>query len=117
MGIKRRKVRRKRKHGFIDTKSPIGIIIDMPLEEFKEQLVIQKVNIGIMNNLILNLEGVYNELRTRKEAVLNLVFEGKNSKDDPVIKKSLDGLYAEMTKVEQKIVYLKDRVKELVDVG
>lgn len=95
----------------------IGKIIDLPLEDFKAELVRQRVNIGTMNNLILNLEGAYNELRMRKDGVLDLVFKGGKSKDDPEIKKTLDGLYAEMTKVEQKITYLKERVKELVDVG
>ncbi len=95
----------------------IGKIIDLPLEDFKAELVRQRVNIGTMNNLILNLSGAYNELRMRKDGVLDLVFKGGKSKDDPEIKKTLDGLYAEMTKVEQKITYLKERVKELVDVG
>ena len=94
----------------------IGNIIDLPLEDFKKELVRQKVNIGTINNLILNLEGAYFELRTRKDTVLDLVFKSGKSKDDPEIKKSLDGLYAEMIKVEQKITYLKQRRKELINV-
>ena len=94
----------------------LGKIIDLSLEDFEKELVNQKVNIGTMNNLILNLEGAYFELRTRKDAVLDIVFKGGKSKDDPEIKKALDGLYAEMTKTEQKITYLKQRVKELIDV-
>lgn len=94
----------------------IGNIIDLPLEDFEKELVRQKVNIGTINNLILNLEGAYFELRTRKDAVLDLVFKSGKSKDDPEIKKSLDGLYAEMIKVEQKITYLKQRSKELINV-
>ena len=94
----------------------IGRIIDLPLEDFEKELIRQKVNIGTINNLILNLEGAYFELRTRKDAVINLVFKTGKSKDDPEIKKSLDGLYAEMIKVEQKITYLKQRSKELINV-
>lgn len=94
----------------------LGKIIDLSLEDFEKELKEQKVNIGTMNNLILNLEGAYFELRTRKDGVLDLVFKGGKSKDDPEIKKALDGLYAEMTKIEQKITYLKQRVKELIDV-
>lgn len=94
----------------------LGKIIDLSLEDFEKELKEQKVNIGTMNNLILNLESAYFELRVRKDAVLDLVFKGGKSKDDPEIKKSLDGLYAEMTKVEQKITYLKQRVKELINV-
>lgn len=111
----RRKNRNKKQKAEQQT-STIGIVIDMPMEEFKEELVRQRVNIGVMNNLILNLEGSYAELKSRKDSVLDLVFKGMKSKDDPEITKSLEGLYAEMTKIEQKVVYLKQRVKELVDV-
>ena len=97
--------------------SMIGNIIDLPLEDFEKELIRQKVNIGTVNNLILNLEGAYFELRTRKEAILDLVFKGGKSKDDPEIKKSLDGLYAEMIKVEQKITYLKQRSKTLLELN
>lgn len=108
---RRRKARREQ------TSSMIGRIIDLPLEDFKKELVKQEVNVGTMNNLILNLEGAYNELRMRKEGVLTLVFENKLNKDDENTKNILNGLYAEMTKVEMKITYLKDKVKELVNVG
>lgn len=94
----------------------IGKIVDLSLEDFEKELVSQKVNIGTINNLILNLEGVYYELRVRKDAVLGLIFKGISDKDDPEIKKCIDGLYAEMTKVEQKITFLKQRSKELVNV-
>lgn len=96
--------------------SMLGILIDCSLEDFEKELKRQEVNIGTMHNITLSLEGIYFELKTRKEAILKLVFEGKRSKDDPDIKKALDGLYAEMIKVEQKITYLKQRVKELVNV-
>lgn len=110
------KVRRKRKRkGQQPQPSTLGILIDMPMEKFKEELVRQKVNIGIVNNLILILTGSYNELRIRKEAVLDLVFTGKKTKEE--VNKALEGLYAEMTKLEQKIVYLKERSKELLDLG
>ena len=111
-----RALRRRRKKKVEEPKSMLGKIIDLSLEDFEKELVNQKVNIGTMNNLILNLEGAYFELRTRKDAVLDIVFKGGKSKDDPEIKKALDGLYAEMTKTEQKITYLKQRVKELIDV-
>lgn len=94
----------------------LGKIIDMSLADFEKELIEQKVNIGTINNLILNLESVYYELSSRKEAVLNLVFKYGRDKNDPEIKKSLDGLYAELIKVEQKITYLKQRSLELINV-
>ena len=96
--------------------SAIGRVIDCSLEEFEKELKNSEVNIGAINNLILSLEGIYFELRTRKEAILKLVLNGSKDKDDPEIKKALDGLYAEMIKVEQKITYLKQRSKELINV-
>ena len=90
--------RRKRRNVSYENKehTTLGTIVDLPFGEFVKQLEEQKVNIGVNNNLILMLEGTYNALRVRKEAVLN-------------------GLYAEMTKLEQKIVYLKERSKKLLD--
>ena len=96
--------------------SMIGKIVDMSLNDFEKELIKQKVNVGTINNLILNLEGAYYELRTRKDAVLKLVSDGIRSKDDPEIEKTVAGLYAEMIKVEQKITFLKQRSKELVNV-
>lgn len=94
----------------------IGKIIDLSIEDFESELVVQKVNIGTMQNLILNLECAYNEMRVRKDGVINLVVTGVRSKDDPLVKKSLEGLYSEMEKTEQKITYLKQRVRELINV-
>lgn len=94
--------------------SMIGKIVDLSLEDFERELIEQKVNIGTINNLILNLEAVYFDLRNRKDAILKMNFEGtvEKAKANDV----LNGLYAEMIKVEQKIIYLKQRSKELVDV-
>ena len=98
-----------------EEKSMIGRIVDMPMEDFKSELVRQKVNVGTMNNLILNLEAIYFDFRQRKDVLMESVFEGRLTKEE--IDEPIKGIYAEMTKLEQKIVYLKDRVKELTDVG
>lgn len=103
---KRRKSRKKEV-------STLGQIVDMPFEQFKEEVVKQKVSIGVINNLILMLSSAYHELKNRKEAVLDLVFTNKKTKEE--VKPALDGLYAEMTKLEQKITYLKERSKDLLD--
>lgn len=94
--------------------SMIGKIIDLSLEDFEKELKEQKVNIGTMNNLILNLEGAYNELRVRKDAIIRASLQGTIDRD--TTNSSINGIYAEMIKIEQKITYLKQRVKELIDV-
>lgn len=95
-------------------KSMIGKIVDLSLEDFEKELIEQKVNIGTINNLILNLEAVYHDMRTRKDIIIQSSFEGRIDKD--TAQKSVNGLYAEMIKVEQKITYLKQRSKELINV-
>lgn len=105
---------RKKKQGKQKNVSMIGKIIDLPLKEFEKELVKQKVNIGTINNLILNLEGAYFELRTRKDAIIKARFNKSISEADS--QSALNGLYAEMIKVEQKITYLKQRSKELINV-
>lgn len=93
----------------------IGRIVDMPLEDFKEELVKQKVSIGVISNLKLNLVCTYNDLMVRKDAILKSIVEGTQSKDDPVVMSAINGLYAEMTKIEQKVLYLNDRIAELAN--
>lgn len=109
-------MKKRKKKSKQQEQSMIGMIVDMSLEDFKKEVKRQRINVGTLNNLILNLEGAYYELRIRKEGVVSLVTEGKRKKEDPEIKKALQGLYAEMTKLEQKIVYLKDLVKDLMNV-
>ena len=110
----RPKRKRKRKVDKQPQPTMIGTIVDLPLADFEKELVRQKVNIGTINNLILNLEGAYNELRMRKDAIINMKFRGTLVESHA--NSMLKGLYAEMIKVEQKITYLKQRSKELVDV-
>ena len=98
-----------------EEKSMIGKIIDLPMEDFERELVEQKVNIGTMNNLILNLEAIYFDLRQRKDVLMQSVFEGRLTKEET--DEPIKGIYAEMIKLEQKITYLKVKVKELSDVG
>lgn len=112
-----RRQRRKKKVQRVQTQSMLGAIIDMPQEQFEEELIKQKTNIGTVNNLILTLESVYGDFRQRKDSVLDLVFKGVKDKDDPEVKKALDGLYAEMTKLELKITHLKKRQKDLIDLN
>lgn len=95
--------------------SMIGRIIDLPLEEFKKEIVDQKVSIGIIQNTKINLTGAYEELRIRKDDIVNQILLSKLDRNDPVVKKTLDGLYAEMTKIELKSLYLTERANELLN--
>ena len=98
-----------------EERSMIGKIIDLPMEDFERELVRQKVNVGTMNNLILNLEAIYFDFRQRKDVLMQSVFEGRLTKEET--DEPIKGIYAEMIKLEQKITYLKAKVKELSDVG
>ena len=103
-----------KKNKFNDDKSMIGKIVDLPLEDFEKELVRQKVNIGTINNLILNLSGAYNELVVRKNNLIEMSLKDPDSKDE--VERVIKGIYAEMIKIEQKVTYLKQRSKELVNV-
>lgn len=95
----------------------IGRIIDLPQEEFEKELVKQKVNIGTINNIILNLQGAYHELEVRKDGIMELLLEKNIPKEKKeVLNNSIKGLYVEMLKVENKVIYLNKRYKELADV-
>ena len=105
-------MRRKRKRNKVQS---IGGLIDLPFDTFKEEVIKQKVPIGVLNNYILLFESSYSELRGRKDAILDLVYSGEKTKDE--VQTILEGLYAEMTKLEQKIVFMKDRVSVLMILG
>ena len=51
----------------------------------------------------------------RKDAILKMSFDGTIEKDKA--NSAVNGLYAEMIKVEQKVTYLKQRRQELINVG
>lgn len=106
------RIRRKKKQKQIE-KSMLGHIVDMSLEDFEKELVKQKVNIGVINNLIMLLSATYHDLVQRKDGVLDLVFKGVKKKEE--VQPIVEGLYAEMTKLEQKITLLKEKSKKLMD--
>lgn len=110
MGFKRKK----KKTEVEPPQTMLGKIIDMSMQEFEEELVRQKVNIGTMNNLILNLESAYNELRVRKDVLIDAKLRG--TVEESKVQEAVNGIYAEMIKIEEKITFLKKRFKELVDV-
>ena len=95
----------------------IGQIVDQPMEEFKKSLEEQHTNVGTMNNLIHYLNGAYADLRQRKDTIMkSLESEDITTKDRKEIEKTVRGIYAELIKIEEKVVFLQDKVKELIDV-
>lgn len=107
--MRMRKHRKKRK---AVQQSDLGRIVDQPIEQFKKDIVEQKVSIGVISNLILLLEATYSDMRSRKDQLINLVFKKEKTNDE--VHSAIEGLYAEMTKIEQKVVFLKERHKELL---
>lgn len=90
----------------------LGGLVDLDQTEF-EQRVVSDCNLGSVNNLTLVLENTYHLLRSQKDSIIDLVTSGKRKKDDPEVNTALSGLYAEMTKIELKVTFLKTRAKEL----
>lgn len=94
----------------------IGRIVDMNIEDFKKELVNQKISIGVLNNLKLNLTGAFNELLLRKESIVKSVTSGDIILDDETTK-VMNGLYSEMMKIEEKVLHINEYAKSLIDVG
>lgn len=110
-----RKIRNKKKKKQ-KQQSMLGRIIDLPLEEFKEEVEKQKLPIGVVHNIMLNLTAVYTDMVQRKDNIIYQINKGDLNKEDPKVKKVLEGLYSEMLKIEPKVFYLKDREKELINI-
>lgn len=94
-------------------KVTLGEIVDFPIDGFKKSIVDEKVSIGVINNLIHVMSESYYDLVHRKDAVLDMMKKGKVSKKEAQL--TIQGIYVELTKLEQKIVYLRERSKELLD--
>lgn len=94
-------------------KVTLGEIVDFPIDDFRKSIVNEKVSVGVINNLIHVMSGAYYDLVHRKNAVLDMLKKGEISKKEAEY--TIQGIYAELTKLEQKITYLKERSKELLD--
>lgn len=94
----------------------IGQLVDLSMSDFKKYLKENNVNIGVMNTLIMSLNGAYYELKQRKEALMTM-YTGDNTPafQKKKIEKSIKGIYAELIKIEEKVVYLTETSKNLLD--
>lgn len=90
--------------------SAIGKMIDSPLEVFKKELVSQQINVGTMVNINLYLTTSYNNLMTQRENIINQCSKGKLNREDPEVIDLLMGIYNEMMKIEDKVLYLKSAI-------
>lgn len=95
----------------------IGTFIDLPIEEFKKMLFIQKCNIGTLLNLKLILEVAFNELTTRKEEMVTKCTNKEIEAEDQKTKDILNGLYLEMMRIEEKHNYLTELIMGLSNVN
>lgn len=94
--------------------SSIAQVVDAPQDQFEQEIIDQHVNVGQLQNMIILLESIYGQFCVQKDMVVNSVVRGERTKDDPQVKSTLEGLYAEMTKIELKVTFLKNRRKELI---
>ena len=94
----------------------IGQLVDLSMSDFKKYLKENNVNIGVMNTLIMSLNGAYYELKQRKEALMTMYTGDKTPAfQKKKIEKSIKGIYAELIKIEEKVVYLTETSKNLLD--
>lgn len=90
----------------------IGEIIDLPIEDFKLQLAKAKLNVGYIHNIYLNLVSAYNELCTMKDGLIESVKREERTPQE--IEDTMNGIYAELMKIEEKCLYLKQLEEELL---
>ncbi len=88
----------------------MGDIIDAPFEDFEKTVV--SYPLGVISNLIVYLESAYFTLKDRKDAIISLVKKHIKTKEE--VTETLEQLYAEMVKIEEKVVFLKKRKQELL---
>ena len=94
----------------------IGQLVDLSMSDFKKYLKENNVNIGVMNTLIMSLNGAYYELKQRKESLMTMYTSDKTPAfQKKKIEKSIKGIYAELIKIEEKVVYLTETSKNLLD--
>lgn len=94
----------------------IGQLVDLSMSDFKKYLKENNVNIGVMNTLIMSLNGAYYELKQRKEALMTMYISDKTPAfQKKKIEKSIKGIYSELIKIEEKVVYLTETSKNLLD--
>lgn len=92
------------------SESTLGKTIDLPLEDFKKDIIEQKVPIGVLNNMYLLFNASFNDLVRRKNVLMEKKASGEIEEDiTPVVK----GIYSEMIKIEQKCTFLVERIDEL----
>lgn len=88
-----------------------GKLIDMPLDEFKEVEKQECVPVGQLNILSIRFKSVYHELVGRKDELMKLCKANPESKEEYI--NAINGCFAEMLKLEEKIVYLDKRIEEI----
>ena len=87
--------------------SALGVLIDSSMEDFKKEA--DKMNVGTINGLVLLMSSAYNELNVRREAIMA---SDTISLDDKT--EAVKSLFCEMVKIEEKVIYLKNRAKDLL---
>lgn len=91
----------------------IGVLVDMPLDEFKSQVIRSRMSIGSIRGYYAILLSIYDNLSTRKDGIISLVTTGKKNIDE--VREVLSQLYSEMQKIEDKTLFLKTREKTLLE--
>ena len=90
----------------------LGRLIDQNIEDFKRDVEEQHINLGTLKNYILYFNSAYSDLVSRKNELIE-GFGDRTEKEKRDIHKAVMGIYSELTKIEQKLTYLRERVDQL----
>lgn len=97
--------------------SPIGKLIDSTDEVFREELEKQQVNVGTMKNMSLYLSMTWEDLRVKKDGIIHIIVENKPGTDGGALRDTLQGIYMEMVKIENKVTILNEKIAVLENIS
>lgn len=93
--------------------SLIGSIIDLPLEDFKKELVSQRVTVGIALNLKLHLVSEFERCKLMSQDLAQSIAKGTLKEDDPDVSKAYTGLFVQMQKIENMVSCVSDYIHQI----
>ena len=93
-----------------ESKSNLGIIIDTDLDTFKEDMIQRPIGQLMSLKNLLSLK--YNQVKSASTELTNQAVKLGKQKD-PKYVQTLQGMNIAMFKIEQKVLFLNDRIDDL----
>ena len=93
----------------------LGEVIDMDYDEFTNKVEDLAIPVGVLQNLRVVFLASYNNLVERKNAIIDGI-KNNTIENNEETHKIIEGIYAELLKIEDKSTYLVQRISKLLDI-